>query len=316
MGDFHCPAGALTRGSDDCIMCGLCIATTKEELYAATAIVRKYVRSAVQARQKDMAIRKIAVCGKGGAGKSTVTAMLAKVLSAHGYRCLVIDTDESNVGLHKKLGLESVPKSLISYLGRFSQETTKLPPRSWMAQDPLKFSMIPAEFIATKGNISLMVSGKIDNPFQGCSCSMAELTKELMLNIVPEDGQVVIVDLEAGVESFGRGMEQACDTVLIITEPSYESIDLSDKIKYMAEGLGVRRIRAIINKTMDEEQEELIQDELISREIRFIGSIPASRALANSNLRGQAVMDCDAYSRMETLTMLMLDEAEMKHNIN
>lgn len=315
MGDFHCPAGALTRGSDDCIMCGLCVAVTKEEMRAATEIIRAYVRDSVLSRQKGLAIKKIAVCGKGGSGKSTVTAMLARVLSAHGYRCLVIDTDESNVGLHKKLGISSVPEPLISYLSRFSPGDKVLPERSWMEQDPLRFSMIPKEFVTSAGNISMMVSGKIDDPFQGCSCPMAEFTKKLVMNLTPEDGEVVIVDLEAGVESFGRGMEQACDTVLIITEPSFESIDLADKIKYMAEGLGIRRIRAIINKTMDDEQEEFILDELIEKDIRFLGCIPASRELAFSNLRGLPISDSPAYSRMEELAMIMLDEAEMKHDM-
>lgn len=315
MSDFHCPAGALTRGADDCINCGLCIATTKEELIAATEIVREYTRAFVQARLRGLAMKKIAVCGKGGSGKSTITALLAQVLASFGYRCLVIDTDDSNVGLHRKLGIDECPEPLISCLSRFSIGKEDLPSGEWMAKDPLALSEIPHQFVTTKGNISLVVSGKIDNPFQGCSCPMAEVTKTLMFNLTPAEGEIILLDLEAGVENFGRGMEQACDTVLIITEPSFESIDLASKIQYLAEGVGVRRVRAIINKTADEEQEEYIQDELIARGIRFLGCVSASRELAMSNLKGQPVSSGPAYERVELITGLMLDEAEMPHQV-
>lgn len=315
MSDFHCPVGAVTRGADECINCGMCIATTKEELIAATTIIREFTKDMVRARLQGLAMKKIAICGKGGSGKSTITTLLARVLAASGYRCLVIDSDDSNVGLHRKLGIDECPEPLISYLGRFSIGKESLPSGEWMTKDPLALSEIPHQFVATKGNISLVVSGKIDNPFQGCSCPMVEVTKTLMFNLAPAEGEIILLDLEAGVENFGRGMEQACDTVLIITEPSFESIDLATKIQYLAEGVGVRRIRAIINKTVDEKQEEFIQDQLSERGIRFLGCVSANRELAMSNLKGQPLGSGIAYKRAEQIVGLMLDEAEMPHQV-
>ena len=85
MGLFHCPVGAVGRGGDGCIGCGLCCATSKEARVAATQKVRAYIRATAQ-RDTRLQIRKIAVCGKGGSGKSTVTALLSDALSELGDR--------------------------------------------------------------------------------------------------------------------------------------------------------------------------------------------------------------------------------------
>ena len=184
---------------------------------------------------------------------------------------------------------------------------------SWMTQDPLPLSRIPEPFIVHNGDLSFMVSGKIDDPYQGCACTMAEVTKNLMFNLCPEDREIILVDHSAGIESFGRGMEQACDTVLIVVEPSFESIDLAKKIQYLSESMGVRRIRAIVNKTLDEEQEEYIQDALVENGIRYLGCVGSCRELAMANLRGVVADQSSAFSQIRKITGLMLDEAEMSH---
>ena len=118
---------------------------------------------------------------------------------------------------------------------------------------------------------------------------------------------------EAGIESFGRGAEQGMDTVLIVVEPSLESVDLAATIQYMSEGLGIRRIRAIVNKVVDDEQDETVKDMLIARDIRFLGSLPSDQMLARCNLTGGAVKDLDLNRTVERLTALMFDEADMKY---
>lgn len=311
MGEFHCPVGAVGYDGDGCIYCKMCIARDKETMIAASEIIRKYIRSVSAARKKDIRVGKIAVCGKGGAGKSTFTALMAYAFEKYGYSPLVIDTDDSNDGLNTKLGFDTLPEPLIKYLPRFSLTGDTEPDISWLRKDPLRFEDIPQNHLLQRDNISFMSVGKIEDPFQGCSCSMGDLTRELVLNLSPQNKEIVLADQDAGVESFGRGVEQGVDTVIIIVEPSRESINLAEKIRYMSEGLGIRRIRAVLNKVLDKEQNRILRDMLIERDVRYLGTLYSSKDMSLSNLYGKPLVETELFAEAEKITGWMLDEAEM-----
>lgn len=306
MGLFHCPIGALGCGKEGCIRCGLCNAVTREEKIQASNIMRRWIQENAFLRNRDFKIRKIAVCGKGGSGKSTTTALLSGALEQLGYASLVIDTDSSNGGLWKKLGMVSSPQALNS-----NDRGVAVP--EFLKKDPLYFSDLAEPYAQEKGLRKIICAGKIEDPLLGCACEIGEYAKTLLQNLTTREKEIVIADQEAGVESFGRGIEQFCDTVLIIVEPSLESIDLAAKIQYMAQGLGISRIRAILNKVEDEEQDEFIRERLSEREIRFLGAVPLQRDLRKKNLYGQEIPPEEAYALFGQTVMYMLDEAEMRY---
>ncbi len=311
MGDFHCPVGAPTYTGEGCIDCKMCLAMTKEEVIAATKIVGDYIRSTAAARHAGKAIRKIAVCGKGGAGKSTATALLARSMCALGYEPLVIDTDDSNEGTAAKLGITELPLPLMDASGRFSIGSAG--DMSWLAQDPLPIADIPADYLAENDGVKFMSIGKIENPFQGCSCNLGEVTKSLMQNLAPGEREVVIADQDAGAESFGRGVEQGCDTVIIVIDPSRDSLLLAERMKFMSEGIGIRRIRVIMNKVAGRKQFKYLRSYLNERDIRWLGSLPADEDLAFANLVGEELGGDAMQGRMDDIARLMLDEAEMPY---
>lgn len=307
MGLFHCPIGAVGYGGDGCIQCGLCSATTLAEKYAATEKMREWIRENGHLRNADLKIRKIAVCGKGGAGKSTATALISGSLARLGYRTLIMDTDSSNGGLWRKLGMPAAPPALSNAVQENAIDC------SFLRKDPLRFSDLTAPLVVRNGDRLLVCAGKIDDPLMGCACTIGTYAKMLIQNLTPERNEIVIADQEAGVESFGRGIEQCCDTVLILVEPSNESIELAEKIQYMAQGLGIRRIRAIINKVEDEEQEEYIMQSLSDRGVRFLGSLPLLREIRSQNLYGTELTPEFSYRIAGTITRYLLDEAEMTY---
>jgi CO dehydrogenase maturation factor len=186
---------------------------------------------------------KVLVCGKGGSGKSTITALLAKSMAKRSYNVLVIDSDESNFGLHRQLGV-GMPEDFMNYLGgkkvlgekmrqAFQKgESVSVFENRWQITD------IPEAYTVENGNIKMMAVGKIHDFGEGCACPMGALVKNLLKNMETTSEDLVLVDTEAGIEHFGRGVEEGCDIVLMIIDPSYESIRLSEKIRELAEKAG------------------------------------------------------------------------------
>ena len=237
MGLFHCPLGVAFYDDEGCILCEMCSATNEEEMIEASKKIRAYLRSIAP---KNRPVKKIAVCGKGGVGKSTIVTLMANVLTEEGYSVLVMDTDESNPGLYLMFGFENGPKPLITLLSRFAMDQEGAPGTEWLGSDSIGIMDIPSEYILNRDGLKFLMVGKIEDPFQGCACSMADITRNLMEKLSLGEKEIVLIDMEAGVESFGRGMERGVDTILMIVEPSFESITLAEKIAYMAEGMGVQ----------------------------------------------------------------------------
>jgi len=303
MGLFHCPMGALYRDDAPCIDCGLCEARTKEEMIEASKKIREYLR--LHAERKT-AVKKVAVCGKGGSGKSTVVTFIANVLGEEGYSVLAIDTDESNPGLYRMLGLDREPKPLMKLLKRFSYDEPETS-AEWLAKDEISIGDIPKEFLIEKDNLKFLMVGKIVDPFEGCACMMADLSRDFLGKLVLQEREKVVVDMEAGIESFGRGVERSVDTVLMVVEPTFESMSLAEKISYMADGIGVSTVRAILNKFPSEEIERKMQEKLLKVNIKPIGTIYFDLQVNEAAFEGQALGESQAKEDVKRIVCSLLN---------
>lgn len=302
MGIFHCPFGCPYYEAEGCIDCGLCVATTNEEMVEASKKVRAYLKE--HAKQGGP-IKKIAVSGKGGVGKSTIVTLMAKALVALNYSVLVLDTDESNPGLYRSLGFEKTPKPLLSLMSRFSYTEEPAEDTHWIMLPEIKVTDIPPAFIPTQNNIKFLMVGKIDNPFQGCACSMAEVTRGLVSRLSLNENEIVLIDMEAGVESFGRGVERSVDLILSVTEPSFESMALAEKIVYMAEGMGIDRVGALLNKVPSENIKEKMIAELGKRNVQILGTIHFDQEVQDAGFEGIPPKNTKAGEEVEQITELL-----------
>ncbi|MBT7086025.1 MAG: P-loop NTPase [Desulfobacterales bacterium] len=304
MGLFHCPMGSIYRDDDPCIDCGLCEAITKEDKIKATEIIREYLRS--HTKTINSVSKKMTICGKGGVGKSTFITLISNVLSELGYSVLVLDTDESNPGLYRMLGLDKEPKPLKNVLrGRSTDDSS--PPPEWLLNNEITTSDIPEEFFVEKSNLKFLSIGKIIDPFEGCACSMADVARNFLDKLVLQENERLIVDMEAGVESFGRGVERSVDTVLIIVEPSFESIALAEKISYMADGIGVNKVRAVLNKIPSKDIEVKIQDKLSGLNIKSLGSIYFNLQVNEASFEGHALGESEAKDNVKDIVRSLLN---------
>jgi CO dehydrogenase maturation factor len=307
MGIFHCPLGAAFYDDDECIDCGLCAAETEEQMVESSKKIRAYLRASAP---DPGPIKKITVCGKGGVGKSSITTLLAGALQKEGYTTLVLDTDESNPGLFRLFGFEQGPLPLMTLLKRFAAGGPA-PGTEWLRGETISVQDIPREFIREKNGLKFLMIGKIEDPFQGCACSMADITRDLMRKLVLQEKEIVLVDMEAGVESFGRGVERNVDTVLTVVEPSFESMTLAGKIGYMAEGMGIYRVRAILNKVPTEKIRQRMVEELDRQNIKVIGTVYYDPELSSAGFEGQAPGESPARREVEEIVRRLLEETKM-----
>lgn len=302
MGLVHCPMGAAFYDDEDCIDCGMCFAITEEEMVEASKKIRAHLKSRAS---NSGPVKKIAVCGKGGVGKSTLVTLIANVLSDEGYSVLVMDTDESNPGLYRMFDFTEQPRPLIRLLSRFSSGEPE-PDTEWITRDEIAVKDIPSNFILNRNGLKFLMVGKIDDPFQGCACSMADITRDLMEKLVVDDREVVLIDMEAGVENFGRGVERSVDTILMIVEPSFESMALAEKIRYMAEGMGISRVQAILNKVPSQQTSQRMNEELDKRNIRAIGTVYLDPLISEAGFEGRAPGDSMAKEAVRAILKQLL----------
>ena len=229
---------------------------------------------------------KILVCGKGGSGKSVLTTLLAKSLARKGFKILVVDMDESNFGLHRQLGLE-LPKGLIDYLGGRKEAAKKLfsTKRGEVFKGKLRIEQIPNEYLAEKDGISLLAIGKIRSFGEGCACPMGALARTFLENLELAENEMVLVDSDAGVEHFGRGVEEACSLILAVVDPTYESVRLSSSILRMAESIS-KPAYLVLNK-VNEDTVNLLEEAVDKSKI--LGVIPESREIFKACLKGEEI---------------------------
>lgn len=221
---------------------------------------------------------KIFVSGKGGSGKSTVSALLGMEFAKRGREVLVVDNDESNYGIHTHLGLD-LPKDFMYYFGGKKD----LFDRTEDIKDGMETENLPDEYLSKEGNLGLLAIGKIKEYGEGCACPMNVLSGEFLKSLSLDDEEILIVDMDAGIEHFGRKVEDGADIVLLVIDPTRESIKLSEKITEFTHNID-KSIYFILNK-VDEETEKVLYESV--DENKVIGVIPENERIFKASLNGE-----------------------------
>jgi len=260
---------------------------------------------------------KICVCGKGGCGKSTIVSLLAYSFKQQGKKVFVLDSDESNNNLYWMLGFRQPPKDLMDFAGGkstvkhkmhagFSNGEQESGMSTW-EQGITRLGSIPAEYICSNNNIRLLVTGKIHHALEGCACPMGTVTRQFVKNIVLKSDEILLVDTEAGIEHFGRGVETGINCVVGITEPSLESISLAKTIHDMTISSGAEFKGVIINKYNSPSQQALIANHLAGEGVPVLGSLEFSPGLQDACLEGKPVANLDEVNKIDYITKELLD---------
>ena len=237
---------------------------------------------------------KISVCGKGGSGKSVLTSLLANQAISRGLGVLVIDSDESNSGLFKMLGFENLPVPLMELIGGKKKLKEKMRNPNVLAQSHISIKDIPSQHLIRRNDLMLVSIGKILHALEGCACPMGVLSREFLKKLSLGKNEIAIVDMEAGVEHFGRGIDEGIDRVLLVVEPSFESIAVAEKIKGIAAGMN-KTVSAVLNKIGSEKIAHKLEEELGIREIETIGLVPNDPLVFDACFEGIFLGGGDAF---------------------
>src|SRR5271157_1159716 len=239
---------------------------------------------------------KIAVAGKGGAGKTLITGTLAHSLEKNGYEVVVIDKDPSmnlalSIGIPPEVRATMTP---ISKMSELLEERTSAGPGtegSGIYNVNPQVSDIPEQFIVLGTNgIKLLALGTVEQPQSGCMCPGNAVIRALLYNLFMKRNEVVLVDFEAGLEHLGRGTAKGVDLMVIVTEPSQKSWELSLQIASLAKGLDIKSLGVVFNKVHSAEQLATLTDQMSKDEsLHLLGNIPLDESVVEADLRGESL---------------------------
>lgn len=243
---------------------------------------------------------KIAVSGKGGVGKTTFASFLIKALALEGKKVLAIDADP-DANLAQALGVRDSEKIVpISQMKELIEERTEAKVGtmgSFFKLNP-KVDDLPEKLSVETNGVKVMVMGGIKKGGSGCICPESVLLKTLVSHIVLARDEVVILDMEAGLEHLGRATAMSVDQLIVVVEPGRRSIETAYQIRKLAGDIGVKKLNFVGNKIRADRDEAFLKEQM--SDFHFLGFLPYTTNIIEADLDGRPPFEKD----METLEIV------------
>jgi len=250
---------------------------------------------------------KIAITGKGGVGKTTLASTLAVILSKK-YKVYAIDADPDmnlagSLGIHKPITPISKMKDLI-------KERTGAEPGSSFGE---VFKINPTisdlpESLSTdydhEGRLKILVMGTVDKGGDGCVCPASVMLKAILRNLIIKKDEIVILDMEAGIEHLGRRTAEAVDVMIIVAEPGLKSLETASRIKKLATDIGIQKVVAVINKVASPLEEKFVVEKLKEIDVDVLGSIPRDDMVVISDMEGLPLANYPDSAAFESIAQI------------
>ena len=260
---------------------------------------------------------KIAVAGKGGVGKTFVSATLSRILARDGYSVLAVDADP-NLNLGYSLGVDYELANQIVPLSdneELVKEKTGVSPEQALGNmfnmNPRVNDIVDRFGVDAPDNVKLLVMGTVKGGGTGCMCGANALLRVLIQHMLIQRGEVLVMDMVAGLEHLGRGTARRMDAMLVVIEPRMKSVDTVRRILRMADEIEVETVLAVGNKVMRPKDEEFIQRKMEELGVPVISIIPYDQAVADADMEGIPTIDyapeAPAVKAVEELEKYLID---------
>jgi CO dehydrogenase maturation factor len=231
---------------------------------------------------------KIAITGKGGVGKTTLTALLAQVYANQGRQVLAVDADPSPclagaLGFPDELRAELHP---IAEMDALIEERTGAKPGTvggFFTLNP-RVDDIPERFSVLHQGVRLLEMGSVDFGGSGCICPESAMLKTLFTHLLFRKDDVLLLDMYAGVEHLGRATVDFVDAMIVVVEPTRRSLGTAAQIKKLAEDIGLSRLWLVGNKVRNDEEAKFLESE--SPGLPVLGFLPADLKVQEADRLG------------------------------
>ncbi len=261
---------------------------------------------------------KIAISGKGGVGKTLLASFLSKTFAESGYSVLAIDADPDS-NLATALNFPHPEKiTPISDMSALIEERTGAQPgqaASFFKLNP-KVDDLPENYSVKHDGIRLMVMGRIKKGGSGCYCPENTLLGALIAHLLLARDEVVILDMEAGIEHLGRATAKAVDKLIVVVEPGRRSLETAYRINKLAQDIGLQNIAVVGNKIRSQSEKEFLISSL--PDFEFLGFIPYDQALVEADLANRPLLDSSQkiVTEVKNIYHALLSTARMPSKIN
>ena len=236
---------------------------------------------------------KIAITGKGGVGKTTFASMISRMFADEGYRVVAVDADpDANLAL--ALGF---PKDVYESIVPISEMKKLVSERTATSEGTVNkmFKLNPK--VDEHNGVGLLTLGTVDTGGSGCVCPEHVLLKRLCSHLILQSKDVVVMDMEAGIEHLGRGTAQGVDAFIVVVEPGERSLQTYRKVKKLGNDIGVKKVYVVGNKMRNDEDIEFIKNNLEDGEA--LGFVHYNQQVIDSDRANQSPYDISEATRNE-----------------
>lgn len=235
---------------------------------------------------------KIAVAGKGGTGKTTIAAALARAFATSGRDVLAIDTDpDANLGFALGFSEDDLSRIVpVTEMRELVLDPASADELGKIYRPNARIAEIPDRFARKACGVRLLLLGGIEAAGRGCKCPEHTLVRRIVGNLELGPDDVVIMDMEAGLEHLARGTADGVDAFVVVVEPGERSIKTYRDVKRLAGQLGVERLGVVANKVATEEDEEFVRSRIPAEEL--LGVVRMDDAVMEADRRGSSPYDC------------------------